>query len=87
MANVSPEVVFGMLFFTLSSANVDFLDRKLCWKTYITQKTLLIIICIKVVGKKKFAVVALDPEYETFVVYIAFLSSIPLDTVHPFCRL
>ena len=25
VANVNPEIVFGMLFFTLSSANVDFL--------------------------------------------------------------
>ena len=29
VANVSPEVVFGMLFFTLSGANVDFLGREL----------------------------------------------------------
>ena len=29
VANVSPEVVFGMFFLTFSSANVDFLDREL----------------------------------------------------------
>ena len=29
VANVSPEVVFGMLFLTLSGADVDFLDREL----------------------------------------------------------
>ena len=29
MANVSPEVVFGMLFLTLSSADVDFSSREL----------------------------------------------------------
>ena len=28
MANVSPKVVFGMLFLTSSSANVDFLGRE-----------------------------------------------------------
>ena len=42
-------------------------------------------------SKKKFATAALDPEYETFVVYVASLSSVaspsssPLD-VHPFCK-
>ena len=30
MANISPNVILGMLFLTLSGANVDFLDRKLC---------------------------------------------------------
>ena len=29
VANVSPKVVFGILFFILSSANIDFLDQKL----------------------------------------------------------
>ena len=29
VANVSPKVVFGILFLTLSGANVDFLGRKL----------------------------------------------------------
>ena len=29
VANVSPEIVLGMPFFTLSGANVDFLGRKL----------------------------------------------------------
>ena len=29
VANISPEIVYGMLFLTLSNANVDFLDREL----------------------------------------------------------
>ena len=29
VANISSKVVFGILFFTLSIANVDFLDQKL----------------------------------------------------------
>ena len=29
VANVSPDVIFGMLFFTLSDANVDFRKREL----------------------------------------------------------
>ena len=38
VGNVSPEVVFEMLFFTLSGANVDFFDRKLRWRTYTIKK-------------------------------------------------
>ena len=29
VANVSPEIVLGMLFLTLSAADVDFLEREL----------------------------------------------------------
>ena len=37
-------------------------------------------------GKKEFTAVALDPENETYVVYVAFLSSTPLASlnVYPF---
>ena len=40
VANVSPEVVFGMPFFTLSGADVDFSGRELRWRTYTTQEEL-----------------------------------------------
>ena len=41
VANVSPEVVFRIFFFTLSDADIDFLDWKLRWRTYTTEKILL----------------------------------------------
>ena len=85
VANVSPKVVFKMLFLTLSSANIDFLDRKLWWRTYTTKEVLLITSRIELVGKKEFATAALDPEHEIFVVYVAFFSSTLLD-VHLFRR-
>ena len=37
VANVSPKVVFGMPFLTLSGANVNFLGRELRWRTYTTK--------------------------------------------------
>ena len=40
MANVSPKIVLGMSFFTLSSADVEYLGRNLRWRTYITKETL-----------------------------------------------
>ena len=91
MANVSPRIVFGMLFLTLSGANVDFLDRELCWKTYTTKKALLTIWRVELIGKKKFAAASLNPEYETFVVYIVALNSVTslssfLLNVYLFCK-
>ena len=38
MANVSPKVVFGIFFLTLSSTNIDFSGQKLCLRTYTTKK-------------------------------------------------
>ena len=75
MANVSLEVVFGMLFFTLSGADVNFLSWELWWRTYTTKGALPTIRRVELVGKKEFAAAVLDPESETFVVYVASLSS------------
>ena len=93
VANVSPEVVFGMLFLTLSSAGIDFLGRELRWKTYITEEVFPTTRHIELVDKKEFAAAALDPEHETYVVHVASLSSTPLASlgsppldVHPFQR-
>ena len=74
VANVSPEVVFGMHFFTLSNANIDFLDRDLRWRTYTTKEVLPTTRRVELVGKKKFVVAMLDSKYETFVVHIASLN-------------
>ena len=63
VANISPEVVFGMPFLTLSGADVDFLGRELCWRTYTIEKALLITRRVELVDKKEFAAVTLDPEY------------------------
>ena len=85
MANVSPEVVLGMPFLTLSGADVNFAGRKLRWKTYTTEEVLPTTRRVELVGKKEFAAAALDPEYETYVVHVTSLSSTPLasSNVHP----
>ena len=82
MANVSPEVVFEILFLILNGADVDFSSRELCWKTYTTKKAFLTTRCVELVGKKEFATAALNPEHETYVVYVASLSSTPLASLN-----
>ena len=91
VANVSPKIVLGMPFLTLSGADIDFLRRELRWKTYTTKKTFPTIRLVKLVSKKEFAAATLHPEYETYVVYIRSVSSNALPSfpplnVHPFHR-
>ena len=90
MANISLKIVLGIPFLTLSGTNVNFLGRELRWRTYTIEEALLTTRCIELVGKKEFAVIALEPKSETFVVYVALLSSVaspsssPLElNVHP----
>ena len=79
MADISPEVVFGMFFLTLSNIIVVFFDQELWWRTYTTEKALQTTKYIELVRKKQFAAASLDPEQETFLVYIVSLSFTPLD--------
>ena len=63
---------------TPSNADVNFLGRDLRWRTYTTKEALPTIRRIELVGKKKFAAAALNPEHETYVVHVASLN------IHPF---
>ena len=83
VANVSPKIVFGMPFLTLSGANIDFLGWELRWKTYTPKETLPTIRRVELVGQKKFSAAALDPEHETYVVYIKSVSSDALPSSSP----
>ena len=77
MANVSPEVVFGMLLLTLSDADVDFSRQELRWRTYTTKKAFQTTRYVKLVGKKEFVAAALNLEHKTYIVHIVSLSSTP----------
>ena len=91
MANVSPEIVFGMPFLILNGADVGFLGQELWWRSYIIKKALQTTRCIELVNKEEFVATALDSEHETFVVYVRSVSSdllpssSPLD-IHSFQR-
>ena len=89
VANVSPKVVRGMLFFTLSGADINFPKKKLWWRSYTIEEAFSTNKRVELVGKKEFAAAALDPGYESFVVHIASLESSSNNQksdVHPFCR-
>ena len=87
VANVSPDVVLGMPFLTLSGADVDFPKRKLRWRSYTIEEALSTTKRVELVGKKEFAAAALDPGHETFVVHVASLESSSQEgNVHLSCR-
>ncbi len=83
LANVRPDIVLGKPFLTMSNANVDFQARDLQWRSYTTREVLPTTKQVEQIGKKEFAVVALDPEYKAFVVHIAALNVDLGDKVHP----
>ena len=83
VVNVSPELVFGIPFLTLSNADIDFSGRELRWRTYIIKKALPTTKHVELVEKKEFATAVPDPEHETYVVHIATLSSTSLASFRP----
>ena len=83
VANVSVEMVLGMLFFTFSNADVVFKDRELIWKSYTPAEALLTTKRVLMIGRKKLVAAALDPDEEAFVVHVASLSLGAKMLVHP----
>ena len=87
VVNVSPDIVLGMPFLTLSGANVNFLKKELWWRSYTIKEAFPTTKWVELVGKKEFAAAALDPGHEIFVVHIAsFESPSQEGNVHLFCR-
>ncbi len=83
LANVRPDMVFGMPFLTINNADVDFQARDLQWRSYTTGDALPTIRRLELIGKKVFAAAALDPEHKTFVIHVAALNVDSGDEVHP----
>ncbi len=75
LANVSPDVGFKMLFLTISNANVNFQAQHLQLRSYIAKEVLPTIRQVKLIVKKEFALVALDLNHKTFLVYVAALNN------------
>ncbi len=86
LANMSPDIVFGMPFLTMSNADVDFQTRDLQWRSYTTGKIFPTTKRVELIGKKEFAAAALDPEHEAFVVHVVALNIDLGDEMHPLRR-
>ena len=73
VANTTLEVIFMMFFYILSNAVIQFVEKKLTWKSYTTAEVLLTTKRIQLIDKKEFAKVVLDKNSKIFVMYIIFL--------------
>lgn len=78
VANISPKIVFGILFLTLSSANVEFQEREFKWRNYTINETFSTSKNVKLVGKKKFIAIAFNPKHKIFITYIALFTDFDL---------
>ena len=81
LANISAEIVLGMPFLTLSNADVQFVEKKLTWRSYTTAEALLTSKRVELINRKEFAKAALDEKSKTFVVYVVSLNLAP--GIHP----
>ncbi len=82
LADVSPNIVLGITFLTMSNADVDFQARDLQWRSYSTGEVLPTTRQVELIEKKEFAAIAFNPEHEALVVYIAALSIDSGDEMH-----
>ena len=82
MANVKPDIVLRILFLTMSNTDIDFEAWDLQWRSYATEDVRLIIRQVELIGKKKFAAIAFDPEHKAFIVNVATLSIDSGDEMH-----
>ena len=81
LANISVEIVLDMPFLTLSNANIQFIEKEPTWRSYTTAEALPTTKRVELIDKKEFAKAALDENFETFVVYVAFFNLV--SEIHP----
>ena len=75
LANISMKVVLGMLFITLSNADVQFTNKELTWGTYNTKEALSITRRVKPIDQNRLAKAVLDEKIKVFVMYVSSLES------------
>ena len=68
------DIVLGMPFLTLSNVDTWFAEEDLIWKIYMAIDVLLTTKKVQIINRKKFVKVALDPNKEVFVVYVAIIT-------------
>ena len=75
LADITMQLMLGMLFLTLSNADVSFLQRELIWKSYTVDEALPTTKWVELIDKKEFAKAALDADLEIFVMHVVTLEA------------
>ena len=66
-------MVLEMPFFTLSTADIRFAERKLVWKIYMAVETIPMIRRVEIIEKTEFAAAAQNADDTIFMVYLVAL--------------
>ena len=74
LADIRTEVVLGMPFLTPSNADVQFIEKELTERSYITAEALSTTKWVELINKKEFAKATLDEKSETVFVYMVSLN-------------
>ena len=83
LADFNPDIVLKMLFLIMNSIDIDFQAQDFQWRSYTIGEILLTTKQIELIGKKKFATIALNLKYKAFIIYVAILNIDLGDIVHP----
>ena len=70
LANISMDIILEMFFLIFSDINIWFVEKTLNWSSYNIIGALFTIKIVEFISKKKFITVAIDENFETFIVYI-----------------
>lgn len=73
MTNISVKIVLRISFLFFSNAYLEFGVKKVTWRSYITAKTLVIAEKVELINNYEFIKVALDRNFNIFVIYVAIL--------------
>ena len=82
VADTRMDIVLGMLFLTLSNADIRFAEGELTWRTFTAAEALPTTKRVQIIDRKEFAKAALDPNKEAFVVHVATVTAEPM-IIHP----
>lgn len=86
LADTSMKVVLRIFLLTILNTNMQFVEKKFKWRSYITAKVLSTTKRVELINKREFAIAALDKNIEIFMIYIATLSATLVMQIHPFCQ-
>lgn len=84
VANTTIKIVLETPFLIFSKVKINFAEEEFIWKTYTPNDILPTIKRVQIIDQNKFVTIALDPNKETIVVYVAYLEF--KISIHPACK-
>ena len=77
------DIILKVLFLSFGNINIQFAEKKLTSRFYITEQVLPITEKIELIDRKKFAKAALNQNIRAFIVHVAlFISKMTIILIH-----